>query len=506
MEVDVLLGGGLRHFYPNGKADTIKDASGTPILNNGTVVTQGGRRTDMVDLVGMAKDRGYVYINSRDALLNLDTTQFTPGSDKKLLGLFNSSHLNYEQDRQLNAVWEPSLPEMVEIAIKVLKAKGGKKGFFLMVEGGRIDHLEHANEGGITVVAGSPNNQYTVDSDKPVYAGGGEANYSATPTTPRVPGLYGSDYLLKEVLAFDYAVAQGRKLLDESATSNTLIFSTSDHECGGTAIVGLHDASDAQANGTMIRTYALGPKQKGVNASSSGAATATTWATPVYLERGDIDFGAKNPSGWYPDYTTYTFQGRPELWPKADTNGRRIVIAFGSNPLTNGNSTKAGGTPGNHTPMDIWVGADINVPNGDLYFAKQFIGKGLIDNTSITPIMAKFLSVKYPFDAAFAPEQTAEVTELYSFETTNSFSLKTFPNPARNQVNVEFNLPSNDAYSFTLVDMKGNIVKTMAGSNEKGNKKFVINTDNFTPGIYIARLKMDGDTAQEQVSKIIIQR
>jgi alkaline phosphatase len=209
VEVDVLLGGGLRHFYPNGKADTLRDRNNNPITKDGVVIRQFGRRSDNVNLITYAKKRGYVYINSRNALLNIDSSIFRPGNKTKLLGLFNASHMAYEQDRQLTNQWEPSLFEMVEAAIKVLKVKGGKKGFFLMVEGGRIDHLEHANTGGIEVVAGSPNNQYTISADKPAYLGGGDANYSAAPGTARNPKIYGSDYLIKEVLAFDYAIAQG---------------------------------------------------------------------------------------------------------------------------------------------------------------------------------------------------------------------------------------------------------------------------------------------------------
>jgi alkaline phosphatase len=36
---------------------------------------------------------------------------------------------------------EPSLKEMTEVAIKILKKN--EKGFFLLVEGGRIDHAHH---------------------------------------------------------------------------------------------------------------------------------------------------------------------------------------------------------------------------------------------------------------------------------------------------------------------------------------------------------------------------
>lgn len=41
---------------------------------------------------------------------------------------------------------EPSLEEMTENAIKVLKKAGGENGFFLFVEGGIIDISHHDNQ------------------------------------------------------------------------------------------------------------------------------------------------------------------------------------------------------------------------------------------------------------------------------------------------------------------------------------------------------------------------
>ena len=53
------------------------------------------------------------------------------------MGLFESSHMLYEQDR----IDEPSLAEMTKAAIIALQ--DNKDGFFLTVEGGRIDHANH---------------------------------------------------------------------------------------------------------------------------------------------------------------------------------------------------------------------------------------------------------------------------------------------------------------------------------------------------------------------------
>lgn len=60
---------------------------------------------------------------------------------KRLLGLFEPSHLQYEHDRPQDKGGEPSLSEMTAKAVDVLS--DNEKGYFLMVEAGRIDHAHH---------------------------------------------------------------------------------------------------------------------------------------------------------------------------------------------------------------------------------------------------------------------------------------------------------------------------------------------------------------------------
>ena len=116
--LDVLLGGGRRHFLPN--------------------TVSGGSRTDGRDLTAELTAQGYSYVQNRDAL-----NAITPSSSTKLLGLFTASHMNFDADR--NPAVEPSLAEMTSKAIDVLAAKGN--GYFLMVEGGRIDQALHPTFG-----------------------------------------------------------------------------------------------------------------------------------------------------------------------------------------------------------------------------------------------------------------------------------------------------------------------------------------------------------------------
>jgi alkaline phosphatase len=112
--VDVVLGGGWQHFLAQGAAT-------------------GSTRTDARNLVAEMQAKGYSYVTDKTALAAV------PATTAKLLGLFNKSHMNFDIDRAGTA--EPSLAEMTTKAMDVLGAN--KKGYFLMVEGGRIDQALH---------------------------------------------------------------------------------------------------------------------------------------------------------------------------------------------------------------------------------------------------------------------------------------------------------------------------------------------------------------------------
>ena len=53
--------------------------------------------------------------------------------------------MQYE-DRMPADTKSPNLEEMTTTAIKYLQKKSGDKGFFLMVEGGLIDHAHHGSK------------------------------------------------------------------------------------------------------------------------------------------------------------------------------------------------------------------------------------------------------------------------------------------------------------------------------------------------------------------------
>jgi alkaline phosphatase len=150
-------------------------------IESGMEVAMGGGASkfsfDNRSLLEEAVPLGWTVVRNESELAATD-----PAATERLLGIFTDSHMSYELDR--DSAVEPSLAEMTETAIEVLSKD--EDGFFLMVEGGRIDHADHARDYKRTVV---------------------------------------------DTVAFDDAV---KVSLDYAAENPaTLVVVTADHECGG---------------------------------------------------------------------------------------------------------------------------------------------------------------------------------------------------------------------------------------------------------------------------------
>lgn len=119
----VILGGGRSKFIPY----TEKDDEGFP-----------GQRIDGVNLIKqwqLQKGNKGQYVYNKAGLNAIDINEI-----ESVLGLFEPDHLRYNMD--MDKETKPTLTEMTAAAIKVLRNKNNN-GFFLFVEGGRIDHAHH---------------------------------------------------------------------------------------------------------------------------------------------------------------------------------------------------------------------------------------------------------------------------------------------------------------------------------------------------------------------------
>lgn len=83
-----------------------------------------------------AREAGYAVVEDLAGLLALKRDSARP-----VCGLFARGHMPYELDRGQGV---PTLSEMTAAALDILA--GDPEGFFLMVEGGRIDHASHAGD------------------------------------------------------------------------------------------------------------------------------------------------------------------------------------------------------------------------------------------------------------------------------------------------------------------------------------------------------------------------
>lgn len=184
-DIDLLLGGGLDTFG----ADPFT------------------RQPKPNSLIKEAEKKGYTFIDTTAGLKNLATAE-------RVLGLFNFGDLNYYDER---FVFEPGLAEMTVQALRFL---ANEQGFFLLIEGGRIDDASHQNDPEKTI-------KETVEFDQAVG------------------------------IVLDYAEKRG----------DTLVIVTADHQTGGFSLNGgLLDGQNLKIgwstgghSGSMVPVYAFGP-------------------------------------------------------------------------------------------------------------------------------------------------------------------------------------------------------------------------------------------------------
>lgn len=113
--IDVVLGGGKASLLP---------------------VKSSGIRKDGEDLVKVIQNKGYDFVETKEALLN--------ATSNKIWGSFSHTALAFDMDREATNPEQPTLSQMTEKAIHTLSKD--KDGFFLFIEGSKPDWAAHAND------------------------------------------------------------------------------------------------------------------------------------------------------------------------------------------------------------------------------------------------------------------------------------------------------------------------------------------------------------------------
>lgn len=326
--VDLMMGGGRCHFLPN--------------------TTRGSCRGDDRDLTQVASKNGFNYIHTLSQLDELNDETKLP-----LLGLFAENDIPYEIDRRSQNNLYPSLEEMSRSALKALSkaTENSEKGFFLMIEGSRIDHAGHDNDPAAQV---------------------------------------------HEVLAFDKAFAAALEFLEHDSTPGVLV-STSDHETGGlSAARQLHKSypeylwyPGVLANASHSNEYVAAKLEKYLSGTSKDTSESKQVFVQGLLEK---DLGIKDASD---KEVNALLHPDPKVSRKsvvADMISRRAQIGWS----THGHSGKSHPTSSLpllfsscHTNKDPAV--DVNIYASSSKHAWPLVGNH--ENTEIGVFLANYLGV-----------------------------------------------------------------------------------------------------------------
>ena len=136
-DIDFIAGGGLSFFLPAQIPDSMlalgPDARGMDIFTE---------RSDGINLVESFAEKGYEMFVGPDVVDEF--LDFDPKAGDRVFAALTYNYFPYEIDRVSEGADLPALCDITKQALRLLCLD--EDGFFLMVEGGRIDYAAHNND------------------------------------------------------------------------------------------------------------------------------------------------------------------------------------------------------------------------------------------------------------------------------------------------------------------------------------------------------------------------
>jgi alkaline phosphatase len=130
--INVIFGGGRKNFLKNDEYDyQMKDKRGLRI-DGRNLIDDWSKKLE-------AEKKSHKFVWNKE-----EFDALKPNEQDHVMALLNYDHLNYELDRVTQNIEEPSLWNLTTKAIKLLETN--PNGFFLLVEGGRIDLAHHESK------------------------------------------------------------------------------------------------------------------------------------------------------------------------------------------------------------------------------------------------------------------------------------------------------------------------------------------------------------------------
>nr|QNH89767.1 alkaline phosphatase [Gongronella sp.] len=309
--VDLMFGGGTCHFRPN-----TSSSADTPSC-----------RSDSRDLFKEAQENHdwNVYLD-RAAFDGLDANAKLP-----LMNLFDPSHLEYEIDR--NSTTQPSLAEMAYKAVQILGTpeRQAPNGYFLVIEGSRIDMAAHTND----------------------------------------PAAH-----VHDIWEYQETVKKMKEFV--KTRPNTVLISISDHETGGLTLgrqVG-NDYPEYKWNPSAIERVQKSAETlaaQWIHAVQQNVASESFLQKSIFKQGLGIDDATSDETAWFMEWRNDAPDSDGDVaYQLGDMVSRRALIGW---------------TTHGHTAVDVNLYAYANEgPNIDEL-------RGVIDNVDIAHFVSKYLNL-----------------------------------------------------------------------------------------------------------------